>query len=268
VPSPLSLLTREQAAHIRSLIREKRVRQADGAFVMEGAKAVRDLLAHHPSLVCAVLTTPSYREKEQLADRQLREGHSTQTLSCSDQTFAKLSNLDSTQGILAIVQQPVWNEQQIIRRPTIFGIYGEQIQDPLNVGAIIRTAAALNVTALWLTRDSADWLSPKVVRATSGALLSLPIFWIDNVEGLLREGCSIYAAEATGRETISMQMIVGVPKRLILAVGNEGKGLSEKTRQSASRRFTIPLARRVESLNVAATVAIATYVLGNLPKES
>jgi TrmH family RNA methyltransferase len=137
----------------------------------------------------------------------------------------------------------------------------------MNVGAIIRTAAALNVSALWLTPDSVDVYHPKVVRATSGVLLALPIFLATNTTRLVRRGCQIFAAEATGNGTIPIDEIRQVPRKLILAVGNESRGLSAHLRKQATTRFTIPLSRDVESLNVAATVAIATWHFSRLPTE-
>ena len=146
------------------------------------------------------------------------------------------------------------------------GIFGEQLQDPANVGAIIRTAAALNASALWLTPDSADVYHPKVVRATSGVLLALPIFVARDVSGLIRQGCQIFTAEVTGDRTVSIDEIHQVPGKLVLAVGNESRGLSAQIRGLATTRFTIPLSRDVESLNVAATVAIATFYFSRLPQ--
>lgn len=182
--------------------------------------------------------------------------------------FTTISELEAPQGILAVVRQPSWSEDELFACPTLFGLYGEQLQDPANVGAIIRTAAALNVSALWLTPDSADVYNPKVVRATSGALLSLPIFIAADVTGFVRKDCAIFAAEAGSREAVPMDTIHSVPPRMVLAVGNESRGLSAQTSQLAACRFTIPLSRQVESLNVAATVAIATHYFGGLPKRA
>jgi len=165
------------------------------------------------------------------------------------------------------VSQPVWKEEEVLCRSTIFGIYGERIQDPLNVGTIIRTAAALNASALWLTPDSADRYNPKVVRAASGALFSLPIFTVEDALNLVHSGCSIFAADVNRPGTVELEKIDRVPRRLILAVGSEGQGLSAQITELATCRLTIPLSRQVESLNVAATVAIATHYLGRLPKK-
>ncbi len=262
----LPLLTRSQGAHIRELLLDRRVRAQDGAFVVEGTHAVRDLLTRYPEQILTLVTAHSYLSKEGQGDQLVRQASSTQQYSCPDLQFSRLSDLDAPQGILAVVQQPIWDEANVLRQPTVLGIYGEQLQDPTNVGAIIRTAAALNASALWLTPESADVYHSKVVRATSGVLLALPIFAAKDVSGLIRQGCQIFAAEVTGGGTVSIDEIHRVPRKLMLAVGNESRGLSAQIRKQAAIRFTIPLSRDVESLNVAATVAIATFYFSRLPK--
>jgi len=266
VAASFPLLTRSQGAHIRELLLDRRVRAQDGAFVVEGAHAVRDLLTRHPEQILTIVTAHGYLPKEAQGHRLVRLASSAQQYSCPDLQFSKLTELDAPQGILAVVRQPTWDEENVLLQPTVLGIFGEQLQDPANVGAIIRTAAALNASALWLTPDSADVYHPKVVRATSGALLALPIFVAKDVSGLIRQGCQIFTAEVTGDRTVSIDEIHQVPGRLVLAVGNESRGLSAQIRRQATTRFTIPLSRDVESLNVAATVAIATFYFSRLPK--
>ena len=143
-------------------------------------------------------------------------------------------------------------------------MYGDHLQDPANVGTIIRTAAALDVDALWLTPESADVYNPKVVRASAGTVLSLPTFVADDVMGLTKSGIALFAADATGRDAVSMENIRIIPERLVVAVGNESRGLSALTLEQAACRFTIPLSRHVESLNVAATAAIALHYFHRL----
>jgi TrmH family RNA methyltransferase len=234
--------------------------------VVEGAHAVRDLITRYPKQILTIVTAHGYLPKEARGDRLVRLASSTQQYSCPDLQFSKLSDLDAPQGILAVVRQPTWDEGEVLRQPTVLGIFGEQLQDPANVGAIIRTAAGLNASALWLTPESADVYHPKVVRATSGVLLALPIFAARDVSGLIRQGCQIFAAEVTGDETVTIDEIHQVPRKLVLAVGNESRGLSAQIRRQATTHFTIPLSRDVESLNVAATVAIATFYFSRLPK--
>ena len=259
-------LTRSQGAHIRELLLDRRVRAQDGAFVVEGAHPVRDLLTRYPDQILTIVTANGYLPKEATGDRQVRLTSLAQQYSCSDIQFSKLSDLDAPPGILAVVRQPTWDEGGILRRPTILGIFGEKVQDPANVGAIIRTAAALNASALWLTPESADVYHPKVVRATSGALLALPTFLANDVSELIGRGCQIFAAEVAGEGIVMIDTIHQVPRKLVLAVGNESRGLSLQIRKQAATRFTIPLARNVESLNVAATVAIGLFYFSRLAK--
>ena len=260
----LSLLTRSQGAHIRELLLDRRVRAQDGAFVVEGVRAVLDLLTRYPEQILTIVIAHGYLAREGQGDRLVRLASSAQQYSCPDIQFSRLSDVDAPQGILALVRQPIWDEGEVLKRSSLLGIFGEKLQDPANVGAIIRTAAALNASALWLTPESADIYHPKVVRATSGALLALPIFISKNVAELIQQGCRIFAAEVTG--TNSIDEIHQVPRKLVFAVGNESRGLSVQIRRQATTRFTIPLSRDVESLNVAATVAIATFYFARLPK--
>jgi RNA methyltransferase, TrmH family len=260
------LLTSSQREHIRELLLDRRVRAQDGAFVVEGAHAVRDLLARYPEQILRIVTSPGYLAREKQSDRLVRLAFSTLQYSCPDLQFSKLSDLETSQGILAVVRQPTWDEGKVLRQSTVLGIFGEKLQDPANVGAIVRTAAAFNASALWLTPESVDVYHPKVVRATSGAVLAIPIFVARDVSALIRQGCQIFAAEVTGDGASAINEIQQVPRKLILAVGNEGHGLSVQIRRQATARFTIPLSRGVESLNVAATVAIAIFYFSRLPK--
>ena len=234
--------------------------------MVEGAHAVRDLLTRYPEQIFTIVTANGYLPKERQSDRLVRLASSSKQYSCTDLQFSKLSDLDAPQGILAVVRQPTWDEGAVLRQPTLLGIFGEQLQDPANVGAIVRTAAALNASALWLTPESADVYHPKVVRATSGVLLALPIFASKDVSELIRQGCQVFAAEVTGDGTVSIDLIHQVPRKLVVAVGNESRGLSAQICRQATTRFTIPLSRAAESLNVAATVAIATFYFSRLPK--
>lgn len=227
-----------------------------------------DLLLHHPATIQSVLIAADQERRESDQQRRLRASLKISSFRCSDATFSTLSHLDSPQGILAIVKQPRWNEEKLLERQRIFGVFGEHLQDPANVGTIIRTAAALNVDALWLTPESADIYNPKVVRASAGAVLSLPIFVAEDAAGLKRKRIKVFAAEAGGGEAVEMERIRTIPKRLVVAVGNESRGLSRETIQQAVCRFTIPLSRHIESLNVAATAAIALHYLQRIDVET
>ena len=265
---PATLLTRAQTTRIRQLLRDKRARNAEGAFIIEGAKPVYDAILHYPASVQSLVLSADHERRETRHQRDLRTSLKISSFHCSDRIFSGLSNLDSPQGILAVVRKPQWNEELVLEQPKLFGMYGEHLQDPTNVGAIVRTAAALSVDALWVTHESADLYNPKVVRASAGAVLSLPIFVTSDVSGLTRRGIELFAAVAGGSGSVAMETLRSLPSRLLVAVGNESQGLSADTLKQAACRFTIPLSRHVESLNVAATAAIALHYLRRIAEES
>jgi TrmH family RNA methyltransferase len=137
----------------------------------------------------------------------------------------------------------------------------EDIQDPGNVGTLIRTAAAFDFSGVVLTEKCADPLSPKCVQATAGSLLSVwlrrTVKYLELVRSLREDGYVLVAAELNGAEETSVLK----RERLILALGNEGAGLSAELLAMADSRLRLPTAReKAESLNVAACGAILMYL--------
>ena len=257
--SSLPSLTRAQSGLIRHLLQEKKVRTQEGAFVVEGAKSCLDLMRWHPDAILSITMSPHYLRLESSTDRNIRSALRCRQFFCSDTVFQKLSDVEAPQGMLAVVRQPQWDPSQIFAQKTVCGIYGDRLRDPANVGTIIRTAAAMSLSGVWLSDDSVDPFSPKVVRAAVGTILTLPVFRTQNIQQLVSNGCNIYAALVPSTETIPIRNIRKISRRIMIAVGNEGTGLSEDVIQRSHVKFSIPIAAEVESLNVAATVAIASF---------
>ena len=264
----LAALTRAQASLIRQLLRDKKTRSKEGAFVLEGTKACLDLIHRHPQSILSLVVSPRFLCVEGEADRTVRMKLHARQFVCPDAGFEKLTDVEMPQGILAVVRQPGWDEAKVFGRTSVLGIYGDRLQDPANVGAIIRTAAALNLSGLWLSADSADHFSPKVVRATAGTILSLPIFRTRNFQAFSSYGCEIYSAVLAAADIVPIRSIQTIPSRLMIAVGNEGAGLAPDIVKVSSVRFSIPLAKGVESLNVAATAAISAFYFSGLRLDS
>jgi len=268
IATPLHVLTRRQITLIAELLKEKRVRDREGAFIMEGAKCCRDLIHSNPHSILSLILSPRYLRQEDAAARAARCNLAARQFSCSDALFGKVSDVEAHQGVLAVVRMPQWDEDRLWGQSRVLGVYGDRLRDPSNVGVIIRTAAALNLTGVWFSADSADAFGPKVVRAAAGTVLALPIFRGANAKVFGKNHCSIYSALVPAPGRISLRNIREIPRRTVMAVGNEGEGLSDDVVALSAVTFAIPLSNDVESLNVAATAAISMFYLKDLPTES
>lgn len=264
----LRALTRSQGTLIRRLLREKNLRSQEGAFVVEGAKSCLDLITRHARSIQSLVLSPRYLRTETEADRQVRSQLPACQFVCPDSAFEKLTDVERPQGMLAVVRQPRWDEAQVFNRAKVLGIYADRLQDPANVGAIIRTAAALDLSGVWLSAECADPFGPKVVRATAGSILHLPVFWGREILTFSSYGCEIYSAVLPSADIVSIRNIQTVPSRLVIALGNEGAGLAPDVVAASHVKFSIPVADGIESLNVAATAAIAAFYFGGLPLDS
>ena len=224
-----------------------------GAFLVEGDRAITQILDSRPDQVVEIVSTEErasrYREYPNriVSERQLDSICSTTT----------------PQGILAVVRLPL--ELYSDNLPDDVGdriLLLEDVQDPGNVGTLIRTAAAFGYSGVVLTPNCADPMAPKCVQSSAGAVMSLWLRrtarYIELVTDLTRRGYALVAADLDGVEDTEVLRPAG---GLVLALGNEGSGLSDSLLAMASQRLRIPTERhKAESLNVAACGAICMYL--------
>jgi TrmH family RNA methyltransferase len=228
-------------------------RLAAGAFIVEGDRAIRQVISRRPGEIAEVLATekPSgiYR------DYPLRLVTGSQ--------FDSISQTRTPQGIMAVVRLPAE-----IYSDDLPGMAGgkilllEDIQDPGNVGTLIRTAAAFDYSGVIMTESCADPFSPKCVQASAGTVLSLWLRrtsrYLELAAALQKDGCPLIAADLEG--TAGPEVFKGTGS-LILALGNEAAGLSEAVLKAADHRLRIPVdSEKAESLNVAVCGAICMYL--------
>jgi TrmH family RNA methyltransferase len=252
-------LPSSKARLIRSLARQKKVRDLERAFILEGLKPIDELSRDDPGAIRALVVTEAGLRAVHRNQMRQWERRQVPVYTCSESLFDGLADTRSPAGILAVVRQPEWDEAAIFNRPRLLGFYGECLQDPANVGAIIRTAAAFGWDGLWLSKDSADVFNPKVVRAAAGQILKLPVFAPNDLSRFRERRCTLLAAEPHEQRSRPLDNIDPIPTRCIVALGNESRGLSPATLAQADLRFHIPIRQGVESLNVAATAAIVAF---------
>jgi len=165
----------------------------------------------------------------------------------SVEVFDSLADTKSPQNVLALFERPRFSLSSVLGPRVSVVVALDGVQDPGNVGTIVRLAAAFDCAGVVLLPGSADAYSPKAIRASVGAVLSVPIASATAAD-LIRSGLPMFAADAAGSSTT-------LPRDAIIVFGSEGRGASDEIR-SHSTPIAIPISPRVESLNVAAAAAI------------
>ncbi len=237
----------------------KKQRDKLGLFIAEGIRLVEEAAAEWP-LHCFVYSEKLLLQPRGVALISTLEEKGARGLLVSDAVYQKISLTESAQGILALIPKRAtkmtdWNTEQLGCIAVL-----DEIQDPGNVGAIIRTAAAANCSAVVLTSGCADPFSDKAVRAAMGALFKIPV-----VENVAREELSAYCREnrirliATCLEGATSYEKLNYMGRNAIIFGNEGNGVHAELIKVSHDKIKIPLYHEVESLNVAAAAAVILY---------
>ncbi|MBU0622609.1 MAG: RNA methyltransferase [Gammaproteobacteria bacterium] len=171
-----------------------------------------------------------------------------------DALFAQLSELKTPNGLLALIDIPA---AKVVAAHSQFALLLEDIQDPGNLGSILRSAGAAGCDAVFLSPGCADAWSPKVLRAGMGGHFALSVNeGIDLVHVAKEFTGKILAASLQGDSGLYDCNLRG---KLAFAIGNEGAGLSQELLDAVQQRFLIPMPGRVESLNAAAATAICLF---------
>jgi TrmH family RNA methyltransferase len=240
-------------------LRRRKARERDGLFVVEGIRSVEELL-RSPLEVVGVLAAPKLAESargEALRRTAVEQGRLLSEV--SDREFQSAAETESPQGVLAVARIPARSLEDLASRSPLRLLVLDAIQDPGNVGTIVRTAAALGATGTIALPGTVDLWNAKVVRSAMGAHfhhLAFHSTW-DALRAFLdAEQVPLWAADARGDGLPAER-----PERLALAVGNEGGGLSDTVRSFAVRLVSLPVAPMVESLNVAVAAGILLYEL-------
>ena len=180
----------------------------------------------------------------------------------SRELLATLTGYVLTRGVLCAMRRPAPRSMEEVCREARRIVVIDSVVDAVNIGAIFRSAAALGIDAVLLTRNSCDPLNRRVVRVSMGAVFFVPWTWMDGPLSGLRKWGFRMAAMALTDDSISIDNPALMSEsKLAIVMGNEGEGLSSETIAEADYVVRIPMARGVDSLNVAAAAAVAFWQL-------
>lgn len=251
------MITSTSNAKIKNIIKymknAKDRRKAD-VFIVEG---IRMFVEIPKALLLETYVTESFFEKNQA----LLENYSYEVV--SDHVMQAITDTKTPQGVVSVVTRMHYTLEQVCASecetcsPLIMAL--ENLQDPGNLGTIIRTAEGAGVTGIVMSADTVDIYNPKVVRSTMGSIFRVPFIYVENIvewmEKMNSQGFTTFSAHLQGTSFYDFNYT----KPTIFAIGNEGNGLSDALSKVTLEKIRIPMMGEVESLNAATASTVLMY---------
>ena len=233
----------------KKLAESARERRAEGKTLLDGVHLIESY--------CAAFGDPEIiiipEGKSSLEATQLMQHlEHVSTIMFPTLMFAELTPVSSSTGILAVVKTPNIAPPNTVK----FALMLEDIQDPGNLGSMIRTALGAGVQAIYLSKGCTDAWSPKALRGGQGAQFYVPIIEGVDIVGVMQNFAGNTYATTMAGESLYRQELTQ-PSAFV--IGNEGAGLSKKVMEAASHQISIPMNKNLESLNVAAAAAVCLF---------
>lgn len=249
----ITSVSNQQMKHIKELLNKGKERRKEKLFVAEGIRMVSE--TPRERLEKVYVSESFFRNPPKLRGLDLSDAVIVQ-----DQVFRQISDTQTPQGIMAIVRQCETSLDDILGRQDGLLLFLENIQDPGNLGTMMRTAEGAGATGLIMSRDTVDIYNPKTIRATMGSLYRMPFIYVDDfcdaIHQAVKRGMNVYAAHLKGTESYDRK---DYRRPTGFLIGNEGNGLTEEAAAQATDYIRIPMAGQLESLNAAVAAAVLMY---------
>lgn len=250
------MITSNSNAQVKRLLqlqKKSKARNEEQVFLVEGLRMFLEVPTERVQKV--YISETLYNKKKQDLDL---EKFSVEIL--SDSVFSYVSDTKTPQGILCIVEQQKYNIEELLNIKNPHFMVLDNLQDPGNLGTIVRTAEGAGVDAVFLSKESVDIYNPKTIRSTMGSIYRMPVVYVEDLLELLntfrKKGVKSYAAHLEGKNSYDKEDYKGGTAILI---GNEGNGLRDEVADSADVWVQIPMQGKVESLNAAIAASILMF---------
>jgi TrmH family RNA methyltransferase len=285
----ITSVSNEQMKNIIQLKEKAKYRKKQKQFVVEGIKMFSEVPKEYLNNV--YVSESFLDEHKDFYDEYKEKLKTCKIQTVSDSVFKKISDTVTPQGILAIVAIKEWTIEQIIENRMICKynktsaekcmkveknhcvkektddakkiksciVVLDRLQDPGNLGTIIRTGEGAGIAGIVMSSDCADIYNPKVIRSTMGSIFRVPVVVVENLPAAIMKlksvGVTTYAAHLKGNDYNEEKFA----DDCALLIGNEARGLSEEVADTADKLIKIPMEGKVESLNAAIATAILMY---------
>lgn len=229
-------------------------REKEKVFVAEGLRFVSEI-PNDWDVECYIISD-SFAAQQELKTYETR----AEVFLLPDSLFESLSETENPQGILAVCRRKEAGLEEFLEKKNAFFILAEEMNDPGNLGTVIRTADACGVDAVFLSKGSVDLYNPKTLRATMGSVFHVPVFQnvsLEETAEILRaKGIPLYAAHLRGRQ---YPYSLNLRRACAFLIGNEARGLSEEAAALCDSYVKIPMPGQAESLNASVAAGVLMY---------
>lgn len=242
-----------QVKRLLQLQKKSKARNEEKVFVVEGLRMFEEVPDERVEKVYISETLYNKKKQDLNLDRFSYE-------ILSDTVFQYVSDTKTPQGILCVVKQQVNDMEKLLSKQNPHFIVLDNLQDPGNLGTIVRTAEGAGVDAVFLSKESVDIYNPKTIRSTMGSIYRMPVIYVEDLLELLcqfgQKGIKSYAAHLHGKNTYEKEEY---RTGTAILIGNEGNGLREEVSNAANVWVRIPMEGKVESLNAAIAASILMF---------
>ncbi len=249
--------TNDKIKYVTAVVKNAKARRKEGVFVVEGEKMAREIPADR-LIECFV--SEDFKPAAG-SDPEVMFGKEPTKVSSS--VFRKMSDTTTPQGILCLCRQNSMTVGQYLesrQKGDLKLLVLEGIQDPGNLGTMVRTAEGAGFDAIIADGNTVDVYNPKVTRSTMGSLFRVPVIstpdLTEAISLLKRSDVTVYAADLEGESSFRDETY---PRRLAFLIGNEGNGLSDEALNCADKKLKIPMHGKLESLNAAIAAAVLMF---------
>ena len=240
-----------QVKNVITLLKKSGERKKRGLFVIEGIRMFTELPKDR---IEKIYVSESFFNE----NKKLLNGYEYEIV--ADNVFAQMSDTKTPQGVMALVKMLRYDISDIVKGDMPVVVMLENIQDPGNLGTIMRTAEGAGATGIIMSKDTVDIYNPKTIRSTMGALFRMPFIYVEDIleaaDALKKQNIALLAAHLDGDKNYYSE---NLKRPMALMIGNEGNGLTKALTDKADVLVKIPMEGQLESLNAAVSTAIILY---------
>lgn len=245
----------ELIKHIKKL-KDKKERDLSNEYMIEGIKLIKEAIQENAKIK-QIIICDDCEKTESIEKDIMYEIAKQNCIYVTNKVFNTITEVTNPQGILAVIEKQNKEEQIDTNQEIILAL--DDIQDPGNLGTILRTADSIGLTQILVSKGTADCYNPKVVRSTMGAIFRVKIIECENLEKTLKEMKKHkYEITVTSLQTENSIYDINYNKKVVV-IGNEANGVRKEIQDMADKKIKIPMLGKTESLNASVATGIILY---------